>query len=94
MLAALLFASLVIGQGREWPVMVYVPDAEQVVYSEATLSADVVGQIQEGAAYELATPFVGADGRWWLRYPGVGWVPVAINGWCPRERLGRWEPLR
>lgn len=81
--------------GSEYPTVQFTSYDYSITYLDPSLSAATVGVIDPGQTVTLYTPYVGGDARWWaaLNPERTEWVAVAINGYCPRERLGDVVPV-
>ena len=91
-LLGLIFASMLLtAQGqRDYPLVRFRPFEDVTVHPEPSLTAPPLRMIEAGQVVLLYTPYVAGDGHWWAATSEsrTEWVPVAVNGYCPRRRLG------
>lgn len=86
----------VVDAQQDYPVVIFTPYEDVFTYTEPSLGSIRLQVLTAGEPVTLYTPYVGGDARWWaaINQERTEWVAIAINGYCPRERLGDVEPVK
>lgn len=92
-IAGMLLGALVSGvwaHNADVPVITFTPYADVQTHADQDSASAPLRVLPAYRPVTLYTPYVGGDGRWWAATSEARteWVAVAVNGYCPRERLG------
>lgn len=87
--------SAALAHNPDAPVITFTPYADVQTHADQNSASAPIRTLPAGVPVTLYTPYVGGDARWWAATSEARteWVAVAVNGYCPRERLGDVSPV-